>query len=303
MIKLKRIIVLPVMALAMASCQKEKAEDVLNPTGDKNSERSTITMFQNNIGPVPGSFTQKVLLENITGATYSKCPLNDYAIQSAQAQYPGRIIVSSFHKGDGMQTIGTSSLLNFISNGTTPYIPALAMNRVVYGNKMFNDDMTWSNNLNMAMSSVSHCGLALQSGLQPNLLSVKVHVGFNASMTGNYKLCVYLVEDGVQGSGSSFDQTNAYNTVSGNPFYGSGNPIPNYVHNNVLRAMLTPLSGTVIPSSYLVNGGHMIQSYQMDFPPNYSANSCYIVAYVYDTANLRVINVQEAKIGTAQNWD
>jgi len=298
-----KLFLLALLSIAFASCQKE--DNNINPSapaGDGGANRQAIPV-NITIGPVPTSFTQKLLLENFTGTPYAKVPGNDYAITQLQNQYPNRIIAASFHKNDRMETLGASNLLNFVSNGTLPIMPAVMLNRIVFNNKIINDQGTWAANVPYALSGTPNIGLAIESTVQNYVLNMNIHVGFNAAIAGNYKMCVYIVENNIQHSGSGYDQANGFNTTISSPFYNLGDPIVNYSHNNVMRMQGTSMTGITIPSTYQLTGGHMIQPISMDISANMNFSKTYIIAFVYNTSNLMVMNSQITRVGTMKNWD
>lgn len=296
------LVLLSIIAFSFAACQKEA--DTAYPSSDNLSSQKGGTGSGNaSIGAPPSTFTQKVLLENITGASYGKCPDNDYRMGAVQSQYPNQVISASFHLGDAMQGTATNELLNFLNGGSSPNIPAVAMNRIIISSKMFNDPDTWTSNINTALSTATNCGLAIQSTVQNHLARVNVHAGFNTSFNGNYKMCVYLTENNVKGTGSGYNQANNYNNTPSSPFYNMGNPILNYTHNYVVRQILSPLSGYTIPSTYQVSGGHMVKALNFDVPAPLKIADAYIIAFVYNTSNLQILNVQTAKLTTTKSWD
>ena len=62
---------------------------------------------------------------------------------------------------------------------------------------------------------------------------------------GDLGISLMIVEDSVIGSGTGYDQINAYNTSTGHPFAGRGNPITNYPHRRVMRDILPSTFGDV----------------------------------------------------------
>ncbi|MEP7169059.1 MAG: Omp28-related outer membrane protein [Bacteroidota bacterium] len=296
-----KLFLLALLSIAFASCQKEDTTIGSSTTSDGGVNRQS---NPNTIGNPPATFTQKVLLENFTGTPYPRVPQNDFTISQLQTQYPNRVIAASFHKNDRMETSATANLLNFVSNGTLPNMPAVMVNRIVFNNKMINEMGTWSPNVPYALSGSPAIGLAIQSVVQGNyLLTMNIHVGFIAAITGNYKMCVYLVENSVQHTGTGYNQSNGFNTTPSSPFFNLGDPIVNYSHNNVMRMMVTTINGVTIPSAFQVTGGHMIQPLSIDIPGGLNFSNTYLVAYVYDTSNLKVMNSQIARIGTLKTWD
>jgi hypothetical protein len=297
-----KLFLLALTLIALVSCQKEENTINSSATLDGGANK-LINSSSAGIGSPPSTFTQKVLIENFTGASYAKVPENDYLISQFQSLYPNRVVAASFHYNDRMSTISTNNLISFVGNGTMPLMPAVMLNRFPFNGKVINEDGTWPANVSYTLSGTPKIGLAIQSTIQNNVLNMNIHVGFNAAIAGNYKMVVYLVENSVQLSGAGYDQANGFNTTVSSPFYNLGDPIVNYTHNNVIRKQPTSLTGITIPSTYQITGGHMIQPLAIDLPSSLNFNNTYLIAYVYNTSNLNVLNVQIAKIGTVKTWD
>jgi len=289
------------VALAFASCQKEN--DSVEPNSQTDGSTQKGGGSGSVIGPVPATFTQYALIENFTSARAGYAPDNDYRISQAQTSYPGRVVAASFHLDDAMQGTPSYAIKSFLVGASNPTLPAVAQNRITYSGKIVNENGTWMNNLNATMSTTANSGLAIQTTVQGSFVSGSVHVGFNATLSGSYKLVAYLVQQSVQGTGNGYDQSNSSNTNPSSTFFGMGNPITNYSHRNVVRQLLTSVDGITIPSSYIAPGGHMIQSIAFDLNPSISTSDAYIITYVYNTTTKQVLNVQTARVGTVTTWN
>lgn len=69
-------------------------------------------------------------------------------------------------------------------------------------------------------------------------ISITVTATALEDYTGKLSFNAYVTEDKVTGSGSGYDQKNAYNGTAGHPFQGKGNPIVGFEHNHTTRALL-----------------------------------------------------------------
>jgi hypothetical protein len=94
------------------------------------------------------------------------------------------------------------------------------------------------------------------------------------------------VEDSVTGTGSGYNQSNAYNGATGHPYQGAGNPIVGYIHRNVERKALGGTWGTsgVIPAT-TANEGEYTQSYTYTIPANFNVDRCRVVAFAHEYSN------------------
>jgi hypothetical protein len=145
--------------------------------------------------------------------------------------------------------------------------------------------------------------LAIQTSTNYYTATANIHVGFDNSFTGSYKMCAYLVENNVKKAGAGYDQKNDYNNDPTSPFYNMGDPIVNYNHNNVFRLLLTPVDGYTVPTVNAIDGNQWVKQLTFDVHPSIDMTNSYVIAFVYDTTTLRIINVQTAKLGATKNWD
>jgi hypothetical protein len=299
--QLTHLLPLAALMLAFASCQKEQDNTI---TFQNNEGSRQTASFSPIIGAPPSSFTQKALIESFVSTREGRTPLNDYMIKTVRNQYPNRIIAVNYHLQDQMTSQATYDMLTFL--GTTPSaLPATMQNRIPYNGSLFNIALNWNNNLASTLNNTAVAGLAIQSTANSSsqLVNALLHVGFNTSLNGKYRLVACLMEHNVTGIGQGYDQANSSNNDPNSPFYNMGDPIPNYIHNHVVRQLLTSPEGVDIPASDLVAGGHFRYRLQFDVSSQFHVKNCYIVAYVYNAITMQVLNAQSARVNTVQNWD
>ena len=152
----------------------------------------------------------------------------------------------------------------------------------------------------------AECGLAMRSKVSGDIATIEVRAGFNTDLDGDYRLTVYLLEDGVTGSGYGFDQINWDNEEPQSDFYGMGDPIVGYVHDHTLRAVLSGELGDPLDESVLTSGGEHIASYSIGIS-NYDKKKLSAVAFIQrigtDFTQHEVLNVQQVGITGFQDWD
>ena len=73
---------------------------------------------------------------------------------------------------------------------------------------------------------------------------VQVNIVYEEGSSQGDKLVVYLVENGI-----IYGQVNYYDQDNTSPFFGLGDPIPNFEHNEVLRESLSSVLGDAIPNT------------------------------------------------------
>ncbi len=284
------------VAMAVSACQKgdEPAPSPSTPNNPGNN---------GNVGTVPSTFTQKVLLETFVGAWCNTCPDADVKRDQAVATNSNRIVSVSAHQTDGMSIALFSALYPTFSQ----YSPSGMVNRTPSLGNVLLSPSQWQSNISVALGKTAACGLAVETSGSGATAGVVVHAGFNATVAGDIRLVAYLVEDSVTGTGSGFDQMNAYNNSIGSPFYNMGNPIVNYHHNRVVRAVLTAHAGDAIPAANLVAGGEFVRSFSNVDITAYDAARLHVVAFITRVGTTatthEVLNVQTVAMGSVKNWD
>jgi hypothetical protein len=260
------------------------------------------------VSKVPSTFTKKVLIEEFTGAWCGYCPDGAYRVKNLINDNDGRVVGVSLHAGnptgDAMEIAHTNYLETTYQNTG---FPSGMVDRVsVNGSTSLNRGY-WEYVANDQLAKTAVCGLAIISEVNGQNANVEVHAGFSSTPSGaDYRLTVYLIEDGVTGEGYGYDQRNYDNTIAESPFYNLGDPIIGYEHNHTLRAVLSESLGDEISPSSLVSGGEHIETYTIDLS-SYNKNNLSIVAFVnYIGSTItehEIINVQKCDIDGFQDWD
>ena len=256
---------------------------------------------------IPLSFTKKVLIEEFTAAWCGYCPWGAAIVENIVNDNEN-VIPVAVHVRDGM-AIDHSSFLEMTYQNNS--YPAGMVDRAPYNV----NDTTQVVSFNAGYFSYfsanqllleAECGLAMRSKVSGNIATIEVRAGFNTDLSGDYRLTVYLLEDGVTGSGYGFDQINWDNEEPQSDFYGMGDPIVGYVHDHTLRAVLSGELGDPLDGSVLTSGGEHIASYSIDIS-NYDKKKLSAVAFIQqigtDFTQHEVLNVQQVGITGFQDWD
>lgn len=297
----KLLLSLSVVAALFTSCTKESS-DQSNQTGDPSIPKAIAGISQ-----VPGNFTKKALIESFTGASYNKSPETDALVKSLVLSNPGRVIAAGIHQGDQMEIPFAQNVNLRFNNGSVPPVPSAMLSRVPIANNLFLNTNQMVGFANKNFNLPAKCGLAINSAVQGRKAYISVHAGFNQALVGTHALTVYLTENNLSKSGKGYDQLNTYNYVTGSAFYNMGDPIIGYVHQNVLRMVLTNDIGNTINPAICVTGGHEIQNFIIDIPYTMDLNQLNVIGFVNKVGSSplthEVLNAQIAKLGTLKNWD
>ncbi len=243
--------------------------------GDLQSATSSFDVYR---------FTQKVLVEDYTGTWCGYCPRLAYNLEQAEDQNSA-VIGVGIHDDDDMP-------YEYIGQMASQYgITGFPSGRI-------NRNIEWNESVDQVFSytgSNPGLGLAINSSLAGNTISVDVKIGYDMATTNN-KLVVYLLEDGL-----IYPQVNYYNNDASSPWYQMGDPIQDFEHNNVLRKAFTDIFGDTVPNG--VAQGEYSTSYSLTIPASVQDTSkLEIVAFLLNSSG-RAVNVQHAALGVNQDFD
>jgi len=234
---------------------------------------------------------KRVLVEEGTGAWCGWCPRGATTLINAIEKYPGRVIGVAVHNGDAMTIPEEAAYSSAFING----FPNMTVDRKKFtgisGAKVGMSDGQIFGPIQTQMAAPAKVDVTLENLIYSSdnrSLSVTVKGAFVANVSGDIRFNLYLVEDSVKGTGTGYDQANYLNTDNTSPWYNKGNPMKNFIHRHVLRAMVGGTWGTngVIPSS-VSSGGTYSKTYTYKLPATWNTNRMTVVGIIqmYDGAN------------------
>ncbi|MEQ8625845.1 MAG: T9SS type A sorting domain-containing protein [Vicingaceae bacterium] len=293
--------------------------------GDLSNDSSSFEFFVNSGQTV----SRSALFEEFTTAPCQFCPdgavVADYIIDNV----PEAVVVGvhACFGTDAMTIPEASELCSTIGSGSAP---AGIVDRVLFDGESSpafgrgplsgqytpaNSGWTVRTQQRIALGSPLTIEMDGDYSDATKMLNVDVKSSFvDYPLPGDISVSLMIVEDSVTGSTcvlspqfgpSNYCQINAYNTQTGHPYAGAGNPIINYVHKKVLRDVLPSTFGdnSVIPSSVALNTEY-IRNFSIDLSDatvglssNFEASRISIVAVVAysgpDVDSYEVINAKE----------
>lgn len=235
---------------------------------------------------------RKVVLEDYTGTWCGYCPAVAAAIEDVHELTNDLAIVAihetSFSYPDPMHFDQVQDLKDaFNIDG----LPAARINRTVEW-----VDPYASGEVTGMAGQDTDTALAISSQVEGQNLSVEVKIISEQGIPSGKKLVVYLLESGI-----IHDQVNYYNTVPGSPFYGMGNPIPDFVHNETLRLSLSAsVFGDSVSETAALD--EYSKSYSVAIPSEYVVSNLSLVAMLVNDDN-SAINSQFAHVNEAKNYE
>ena len=257
--------------------------------GGKASEPITVRFFD----PSEVNFKKRVLVEDYTGTWCGFCTRVSYAIGQIEAQ-TSNVVAVAIHRASSVPTNSDYDPYNFDSSALEATLAAVGypkgyLNRTIQWTSP--EDFNIDQVLNLTQGEAPKLGLKLKTEVTGNTANVDVKVLFGQDYS-NLKLVLYVLENGL-----IHYQKNYTN------HYGGLNPIPNYIHNHVLRSCETSLFGDAISNTESVTDNEFLRSFTIQLPSSIEdSTNLDFVAFIIDE-NGTVVNVRKAGIGYDQVYE
>ncbi|MBM2815946.1 MAG: hypothetical protein HW421_2708 [Ignavibacteria bacterium] len=243
--------------------------------------------------------TNKILLEEFTGAYCGNCPDGAAKAHLLDSLYPGKFILLSIHAGYyatpnktftyDFRTPAGDSIFNSIMSIKEIVFPSAMFNRIgvnkngglipsqwdaLVGQLIFNDTVIATIDLAPSFTSTD------------SSISVKANIKYWEAGSNNQTLVVQILEDSI---------------VQMQKWYGhTPENIPDYVHNNVLRASITPAFGAQITTDAMIMKGSKYEKnlkYTIPKGKDWRINKLKIVAYILDYGKTNsILQAEEMKL-------
>ncbi|MBX7155452.1 MAG: Omp28-related outer membrane protein [Bacteriodetes bacterium] len=255
--------------------------------------------------------TKRILVEEFTGAWCPWCIDGPVRLAEIEEKYGDKIITVAIHDNDSMTTPEYSDATGL--KVMAPFFPAGCVNRIYYaaensGKVGFGRDQ-WLTRVTEELAKPAVVDVSLSKvkyNTSTRELTVTVDAKFAEAVSGDIRFNVHIVEDGITGSGTGWDQANAYNQLAGNekhPWYGKGSPVKGFIHNHVFRTTLGGAWGTdgVIPAS-VKSGDTYTKTYTFTLPSKWNDEKLKIVGLVQmydkDVNSRQILNAVEEELAT-----
>lgn len=234
--------------------------------------------------------TRSVLLEEITATWCGYCPEGHYTKDLLKNEYPGRVLVASHHKNDGMECQASEDLINAYSAGQ----PRGLLNRNNFPNTaettivsagVLHHHMDWDDLMRIELGKpgkvATEVSTSYNSGSRE--LTVDADWTFLEDMSGNYRVSCLVNQESFTSSSSAYNQSNYYGSVATSPFYGYPGSIPNYEHSDWTREILGGEWGEsgVVPSA-VSEGTTIDHQWTYTLPSNFDANKIYVIVVIQE---------------------
>ncbi len=266
----------------------------INGGNDDNTADNTLTQEVDPVVPAAGKI---VVGEEATGTWCQWCPRGAVFMDKFAADYNGFWAGIAVHNGDPMVVADYDAGIGSLIGG----YPSALVDRVgdVDPSQMGSDFFT---RLQTAPKGVLTNGATWDPATR--VLNVSVSTEMLQATTGAYKVACVLTEDGVTGTGSGYNQSNAYaggnnGAMGGYESLPSSVPAAQMVYDHVARAIAPSFIGqTGVIAATTTVGDNYTANFSFTLPATWDETEMHIVGMLIDPQgkidNAGYTNINEA---------
>lgn len=266
----------------------------VNGTTDDISNDDTLVGSINPVVPATGKM---VVSEEGTGTWCQWCPRGAVFMDQFNLKYSQFWAGIAVHNGDPMTVTDYDASFGALISG----YPSALVDR---GSDVDPSGMTPDFLTRVQIAPKAFITNGATWDATSRTLNVSVTADFQASANNNYKLACVLTEDGVTGTGSGYNQSNAYsggnNGVMGG-YETLGNPVPaaQMIYDHVARAIAPSFSGYTnsFPATVASGDQHTI-NFSFTLPTTWDENEIHIIGLLIDPMG-KIDNAGKATITEA----
>lgn len=255
--------------------------------------------------------SRKVIVENLTGAWCGFCPDGAYTVNQLANNFDNIICIAA-HIDDPMANNNSTEIGDAYSGGG---VNVLMLDRYLFDDEQFVQftsqydpiALQLANRLSMpTLVGVTISNVSYDADIHQ--LMVTVEATFTEIPTGysDLRLNLWIVEDSIVNSASAYSQVNFFDGYAGHPYFGAGNPIPNYMHQHVLRAALGSTWGTPnsIGNGTSITAGQVFShTYTATLDPSWQVSRLSLVGLVQhyneEETNREILNAEQINLSEA----
>lgn len=256
---------------------------------DENLCNNSSGFLVTGVTPAPG---KGVYVEEGTGTWCQWCPRGAVFMDLLTSEYPDHFLGVAVHNGDPMAAVAPNHDAGIGSfPGVTGYPNSILARDVVVDPSGL--ELPFLDNVVIAPTALLENGA--QFDASTNELQISLTATFNEDVSGDTRLNIVVLEDGVTGTSSGYAQQNAYGNNANGPMGGYENlpsvvPASQMVYDHVSRGILGGFDGEsgLIPEDIAAGETHII-NYSIEISPD------------WDFSKLKIIGFYLNEDGTADN--
>jgi len=280
----KLFILLTFAAMVFASCDKIENSDYIVYSG---------AAGEWNEGMGVADHSQRTIIEKYTGVRCVNCPNADQAISAAVSQYGGRLIAVSIHdsssftrpinSGDPrLSTEDGNAWSNYFGVRAAGEYPAALVSRTPNGSTwdLFNPTSGINTRVDQIVADDANIAVAVGARTNDGSVDITVNLEFIQAYSQQLTVTLLIMEDGLKVTQRQAD----------------GSDDENYIHNHVLRDVITDLWGADVNCTGAAGEKRIALFKYNDYDSSWNLANCHIVAYISDKETRQILNVAECEI-------
>ena len=252
----------------------------------------------------------RTLLEEYTGTWCGWCPRGYVALEKLAELYPDDYVLISYHNSDPMEILDSYSFPSYVEGFPYAWIDRIWVADPYYGHG--EKDMGVADDMALRAKTFGQADIQLGAQLSESGVSVKVtsEMTFPYNVTdGKYAIEYVLVEDGLTGTGSDWNQSNYYSGGDNGDmsfFDEAESSVPGLVFNDV-AVLMSQIGGIdeSLPANIEANKPvtHQYTFYLFDAVNTsgekviQDANKLKVVALLINQETGEVVNANKVKVG------
>ncbi len=243
---------------------------------------------------------RKMLAEEFTGVSCPPCPSGHAAMRAIKTKLSGNLVIIGYHifnyaQADPVKDPDHKSKYDFRTEDATEVanslfgglggLPEATFDRAEFNGKLLLDRLKWggASDARAAVTSPVNIHITNTFDEATREATIKVKLAYTDNVSMKQSLTVAVLEDSI------IDVQKNLTGIENN-----------YVHEHVLRDIITTVSGFQIPSKVdpKVPGRVYEKTFKVPIKADWHAEHCEIVAFVTndDAADRTVVNTQQAKL-------
>lgn len=237
--------------------------------------------------------SQRAFLEKYTGVRCAFCPTADQTIATAQSQYGGKLIAVAVHDSNLSLTRPFEDQPNFNTADGKAWseyfgifgndLPKAMVNRNKKGDgnwDVFSPTGAINSHVDDIINSTAEVAVATSATLQEGSIDIVVDLEFLQTVSDDLTLTLLIMEDGIVAKQRQPD----------------GSDMDDYVHNHVLRDVITDIWGDAIDCTGTAGEKRKAHFTYNQMKEEWNLSNCHIVAFVSEQSTRHILNVAECEI-------
>ncbi|NQX86354.1 MAG: Omp28-related outer membrane protein [Flavobacteriaceae bacterium] len=270
----------------------------VNGIADSNTSNNVQNIRFNTLSQ---SGTRALLIEEGTGTWCGWCPRGAVGLDYITTTYPNTTVSIAVHCGNDPMKIPEyeTSIASFILG-----YPEATINRVTNTDPSISNLQVAYNNY---INTITPADLDFSSTISGNDLTITAEATFYSDFSANnfLRLGLIMIENGVTGTDSSYNQANNYAGGSSGAMGGYENlpnPVPasQMVYDHVARALVGGFDGQVNSVPTTMSNGQTIQyDFNYTIPETSDPDNMYIALVLIDSRDRSILNATQKSINSS----